>query len=77
MPSEYLNFDRDSGLKTDYVDVIQVAFFEMIRGTKHPANNVDLNTVKAFSKLGFSPEVEILELEGIEEEVEATQDFLK
>ncbi|MCQ8115888.1 HDOD domain-containing protein [Methylomonas rosea] len=70
VPSEYVDFQRDSGSKADYVDLVQVAFLQSIAGTDHPACRVDWNTVPAFVKLGIQPDTEILEIEGVSEEIE-------
>ncbi|MGZ0080104.1 HDOD domain-containing protein [Methylomonas sp. BW4-1] len=70
VPSEYVDFQRDSGAKADYVDLVQVAFLQSIAGTDHPACRVDWNTVPAFVKLGIQPDTEILEIEGVSEEIE-------
>lgn len=68
--SEYNNFQYDSGAKADYVDVVQVAFLQSIAGTDHPALRVDCSTVPAFTKLGFSTDIEFLEIEGVSDKVE-------
>jgi hypothetical protein len=49
---------------------VQVAFLQSIAGTDHPACRVDWNTVPAFVKLGIQPDTEILEIEGVSEEIE-------
>ncbi len=74
--SEYVNFQRDSGPKADYVDIVQVAFLQSIVGTDHPACRVDWHTVPAFAKLGLKPDAEILEIEGVSEEIELAQSLL-
>ncbi len=74
--SEYVNFERDSGAKADYVDLVQVAFLQSIAGTDHPACRVDWSTVPAFAKLGLDADAEILEIEGISEEIEMAQSML-
>ena len=68
--SEYVDFQRDSGPKADYVDVVQVAFLQSIVGTDHPACRVDWHTVPAFAKLGLQADAEILEIEGVSDEIE-------
>jgi HD-like signal output (HDOD) protein len=70
---EYINFEHDGGAKADYVDVVQVAFLQSIVGTDHPACRIDWHNVRSFSKLGLEPEAEVLEIEGISEEVEMAQ----
>lgn len=74
--SEYIDFERDPGPKADYVDVVQVAFLQSIAGTSHPASRIDCSTVPAFAKLGLAAETEILEIEGISEEIELAQSML-
>jgi HD-like signal output (HDOD) protein len=74
--SEYVNFQYDSGGKGDYVDVVQVAFLQSIAGTNHPACRVDCSTVPSFAKLGFSTDTEILEIEGISDEIELARNLL-
>ncbi|MGR9101051.1 MAG: HDOD domain-containing protein [Gammaproteobacteria bacterium] len=76
VPSEYLDFQRNSGPTADYVDVVQVAYLQTVAGTNHPSASVDLNAVPAFSKLNLAPDIEILEIEGIKEEVETTHHML-
>ncbi len=71
--SEYVDFQRDHDGKADYVDLVQVAFLQSIAGTDHPACRVDWTTVPAFSKLGLHADSEILEIEGISEEIELAQ----
>ncbi|MGZ8160101.1 MAG: HDOD domain-containing protein [Methylobacter sp.] len=74
--SEYVNFQYDSGSKADYVDVVQVAFLQSIAGTDHPACRVDCSTVPSFAKLGFTTDTEILEIEGISDEIEIARSIL-
>ncbi|WFP51540.1 HDOD domain-containing protein [Methylomonas sp. EFPC3] len=73
VPSEYVDFQRDSGPQADYVDLVQVAFLQSIAGTDHPACRVDWSTVPAFAKLGLQADAEILEIEGVSEEIELAQ----
>jgi len=74
--SEYVNFQRDSGAKADYVDIVQVAFLQSIVGSDHPACRIDWSTVPAFAKLGLQADAEILEIEGVSEEIEIAQSLL-
>ncbi|MEE9336813.1 MAG: HDOD domain-containing protein [Methylococcaceae bacterium] len=74
--SEYVSFQRDESEKADYVDLVQVAFLQSIAGTDHPACRVDWNLVPSFSKLGLESDAEILEIEGVSEEIELTQALL-
>jgi len=74
--SEYVDFQRDSGDKADYIDLVQVAFLQSIAGTSHPASRVDWNLVPSFAKLGLTPDDEILEIEGVSDEVELARSML-
>jgi HD-like signal output (HDOD) protein len=76
VPSQYINFSYDSGAKADYVDVVQVAFLQSIAGTDHPANRLDWSAIPSFAKLGLASDSEILEIEGISEEIELAQSLL-
>ena len=71
--SEYKDFQREHDGLADYVDLVQVAFLQNIAGTDHPACRLDWSSIPAFSKLGLRAEAEILEIEGISEEIELTQ----
>jgi HD-like signal output (HDOD) protein len=71
--SDYLDFQRDPGPKADYVDIVQVAFLQSIAGTDHPACRIDWENVPAFAKLGLKADAEILEIEGISEEIANAQ----
>lgn len=75
--SEYVNFQRSSEDKADYVDLVQVAFLQSVAGTDHPASRIDWKTVPSFAKIGLEPDDEILEIEGVSEEIEQTQAMLK
>jgi len=68
--SQYTNFTYKSEGPATYVDLVQVAFLQSIVGTDHPACRVDYSTVHAFDKLGLAAETEIMEIQGITEEIE-------
>lgn len=73
--SEYANFQNNSE-KADYVDLVQVAFLQSIAGTDHPACRIDWSTVPSFEKIGLAPDAEIVEIEGVSEEIELAQAML-
>jgi HD-like signal output (HDOD) protein len=76
VPWEYVDFSRDSGPKADYVDVVQVAYIES-EMVHNPTLASVVQDVPAFRKLGLDPAVEVLEIEGVAEEIEeAKQIFL-
>jgi HD-like signal output (HDOD) protein len=68
--TEHFNeLDYDGGPEADYVDVVIVARLESLMGTDHPDATRDWSQVRAFEKLGLAPDIEIVELEGAEEEM--------
>jgi len=71
---EYLDFRRDPQPSADYVDVVQVAFIEN-EIASNPNFRLDAAEVPAFRKLGLDPDIEVLEIEGVAEEVSATEQF--
>ncbi|MBS3965283.1 MAG: HDOD domain-containing protein [Methylomonas sp.] len=75
--SEYADFQRSHDGSADYVDLVQVAFLQSVAGSDHPACRVDWSSVPAFSKTGFQPDAEILEIEGISEDIELTRSLLR
>jgi HD-like signal output (HDOD) protein len=74
--SDYINFRYDSDVKADYVDVVQVAFLQSIAGTDHPACRVDCSKVLSFTKLGLAADTEVLEIEGISDDIELARSML-
>lgn len=74
--SEYVDFQRNVSEKADYVDLVQVAFLQSIAGTDHPACRIDWNIVPSFEKLGLASDAEILEIEGVSDEIELTLSML-
>jgi len=76
--SEYGNINYSSGvdLPASYVDVVQVAFFQSIARTNHPANDVDTDSLLSFHKLGYSSDTEVLEIKGIPETIKCTKTSL-
>jgi len=74
--SEYVNFQREHDGPADYIDLVQVAFLQSIAGTDHPACRVNWDTVPSFAKLGLAGDAEILEIEGVSDEIELAQSML-
>ncbi|HEB95832.1 MAG TPA: HDOD domain-containing protein [Sedimenticola thiotaurini] len=62
----YRDYDYDSGDRADYVDVVQVARLQ----TLGDDGIGDWSTIPAFRKLGLEPEVEVIEIEGVAEDVD-------
>ncbi len=65
--SQYNRWDRETeDGKADYTDVVQVAYLEHIaaQGEAPPA---EATKISAFSRLGLTPDIEVVEIEGIDE----------
>ncbi len=65
--SQYNRWDRETeDGKADYTDVVQVAYLEHIaaQGEEPP---VEPTKIAAFSRLGLAPDIEVVEIEGIDE----------
>ncbi len=67
--SEYLDFTRNSSAQADYVDVVQVAYLEAVSEHKQIMDPEEWHTIPAFSKLGLASNIEVLEIEGVSEQV--------
>lgn len=70
--AEHENVYRNSpGL--DYTDVVIVANLQSKLVGEHPPTDIDFGNVPAFAKLGLSPEVNIIEMEGTADTIRETQ----
>lgn len=66
---EYREFYRDPGERADYVDLVQVAWVESeLLKVNHALP--DIAEIGAFHRLGLKPEIEVLEIEGVKEEIQ-------
>lgn len=74
---QHEDLQRDSGGTPDYTDVVQVANLQAHAHQDHPLGRCDWSQVAAFAKLGLDHAVEIIELEGVADEiVEVEEIFL-
>ncbi|WP_127477177.1 HDOD domain-containing protein [Sulfurivermis fontis] len=60
----------------DFVDVVIVANLQSYLGSNHPLAEQDLGTIPAFAKLGLSPDVNVIEMEGTGDTIRETQQLL-
>lgn len=74
--AEYGDLTRNKKPEADMVDVVQVARLQSFMGTDHPLGQVDWDSVPALAKLGFTSEVEEIQMEGCTEKIEAAQALL-
>ncbi len=71
VPENYGNKRYDGGPKADYVDIVQVARLQTLGDM-----DVEWMLAPAFSKLGLEPEVEVIEIEGVAEDVDEVKKIL-
>lgn len=63
------DFTYDGGPLADYADVVVVARLESLLGTGHPDAARDWETIRSFEKVGLATDIEIVEIEGAQEEI--------
>jgi HD-like signal output (HDOD) protein len=71
VPEHYDNSKYDGGPAADYVDVVQVARLQTMDDM-----NPKWLLAPAFGKLGLEPEAEVIEIEGVAEDVEEVRNIL-
>ena len=72
VPEHYQELDYDGGPMADYVDVVLVARLQAL-GQNDGSERVDWTQIPAFRKVGLEPEVESIEIEGVQENMEEIQ----
>jgi len=75
VPAQHENLARDSA-QTDYVDVVTVANLQSYIGSEHPLAQADWSKVPAFTKLGISPEANLLESKELAAAIREAQHLL-
>jgi len=75
IPSEHLLYERDIA-EPDYADIITVSSLQYDAAIGRVNEDVDLNTVKAFARLGIDPLIEDTEAEDVSEEMLAAMKIL-
>ncbi len=77
IPKNYQNLKYDGGREADYVDLVIVARLQTLPADHHQAQ-LDWSQIPSFRKIGIEPEVEVINIEGVAEEIEGVQEiFLK
>lgn len=76
VPANFLDLHYEGGAQADYVDVVIVARLQTLMGQEHPVNEVDWNTIPAFAKVGLEPEIQIIDIEGVAEDVAEIEHIL-
>ncbi|AKH19319.1 HDOD domain-containing protein [Sedimenticola thiotaurini] len=74
--AEAQNLNYDSGPQADYVDVVIVSRLQAAPADSAGGMAEWIN-VPAFQKVGLDPEVELIEIEGVAEDIESVQDAFR
>ncbi|VAX07976.1 Predicted signal transduction protein [hydrothermal vent metagenome] len=77
VPAHCHDLSYDGGAQADYVDVVLVASLQCSTDAAQFCETAaNWNDVPAFKKLGLKPEVAVIEIKGVAEEVTATEQML-
>jgi HD-like signal output (HDOD) protein len=69
VPQHFLDPHYDGGSQADYVDLVIAARLQRMMGEGELPEGLDLGSVPALAKVGLEPEVQVIEIEGFEEEM--------
>jgi HD-like signal output (HDOD) protein len=76
VPANFLNLAYQSEGPADYVDVVIVGRLETLREQEHPVNDEDWSSIPAIAKVGLEPEVHVIDIEGVAEDVAEIEHIL-
>ncbi len=77
VPAHYTDLKYDSGESADYVDLVQVATLECNTGAAKTAGPAEWAQAPSFAKIGLDPEVSVIEIEGVAEQVEEVEQMFE
>lgn len=75
IPKNYQNLKYNGGPEADYIDLVIVARLQTLPADHHMAQ-ADWSQVPSFNKIGLEPEVEVINIDGVAEEVQEVKDML-
>lgn len=73
---EHENLNRDLEKEADYVDVVIVANLQSLIGTDHQHTSKDWTNIPAFEKLGLQPDINVVDMDEMNDDIEATRSAL-
>lgn len=73
---EHENLNRDSKNDADYVDIVIVANLQSLIGTNHQHTTKDWTNIPAFAKLGLQPDINVVDMDEMTADIEATRSAL-
>jgi HD-like signal output (HDOD) protein len=76
VPANFLDLHYDGGNQADYVDVVIVARLQTLMDQEHPVNTMDWARIPAFTKVGLEPEIQVIDIEGVAEDVAEIEHIL-
>lgn len=76
VPTHYLNFEREHVGDPDFIDVVQVANLHVRLGSGHPVASIPWSEVKAFDRLGLTPESSIQAMREAKAEIKQVENLL-
>ncbi len=74
VPTNYQNLEYDGGPEADYVDIVLVALLQTLP-PEHPSTWVDWHKVPSFAKIGLEPDVEVVHIDGVAEELQEVENM--
>jgi len=77
VPAHYADLKYDGGEQATYVDLVQVATLECNTGIAKTTSPVEWAQAPSFSKVGLDPEVSVIEIEGVAEQVEEVEQLFE
>jgi HD-like signal output (HDOD) protein len=75
IPKNYQNLKYNGGSEADYVDLVIVARLQTLT-PDHEHAQANWSQIPSFRKIGIEPEVEIINIEGMAEEIEGVHEIL-
>ncbi|MCU7840725.1 MAG: HDOD domain-containing protein [Candidatus Thiodiazotropha sp. (ex Troendleina suluensis)] len=70
VPANFLNLEYVSEGDADYVDIVLVARLESLMNTDHTTDTTAWSQIPSFAKLGVEPEINIIEIEGVADDIQ-------
>jgi HD-like signal output (HDOD) protein len=75
IPKNYQNLEYDGGPQANYVDLVIVAKLQTLP-PDHYLTKSDWSQILSFSKIGLEPEIEVINIDGVAEEIQEVQGML-
>ena len=76
VPQHFLDLSYDHEGEADYADVVIVGRLQTLMGSDHPVNLQDWSTIPSFAKVGLEPEIQMIDIEGVAEDIAEVEHIL-